>query len=239
MPENNVFKGFTQQTIEFMWNLRFNNEKQWFEAHKDEYLRDFLDPMKALGKEVFGRMSSDFEKHNFIHKVSRIYRDARRVRGGDPYRTNLWFTIERPSEEWTSTPVFWFELAPENWSYGLGYYLARPETMAKFRARIDRAPGKFEKLIAPLGKQKEFVLDGPEYARKKEAPTSKTSVWYNKKSFSLLHEQPNGDELFSPELADRIVSGYTFLMPLYDYLITLDSDPAPSIPVSGSVPPEQ
>ena len=56
--------------------------------------------------------------------------------------------------------------------------------------------------------------------------TTKTAPWYNKKSFSLIHSRPNGDELFSPELADRLVKGYTFLMPFYDYFITLDSDPA-------------
>jgi uncharacterized protein (TIGR02453 family) len=227
MPDSNKFEGFSQQTIDFMWNLRFNNEKPWFEAHKDEYLCDFLGPMKALGKEVFERVSSDFGGRGFIHKISRIYKDARRVRGGEPYRTNLWFSIERPSEEWTSTPVFWFELAPENWSYGLGYYQARPDTMAKHRVRIDRDPRVFEKLIAPLGKQDEFSLDGPEYARKKEAPTQKTAQWYNKKSFSLIHNQSNGSELFSPNLANRLVAGYAFLMPFYDYFITLDSDPTP------------
>ena len=223
-----MFEGFSQRTFDFLWNLRFNNEKTWFEAHKDEFVRDFQNPMKELGREVFERISSDFSGRGFIHKLSRIYKDARRVHGGEPYRTNLWFSIERPAEEWTSTPVFWFEVALENWSYGLGYYQARPETMAKLRARIDHSPKAFEKLVAPLAKQDEFVLDGPDYARKKEAPTLKTSAWYNKKSFSLIHNQRNDNELFSHELTNRIVNGYTFLMPLYDYFITLDSDPAPN-----------
>lgn len=222
-----MFEGFSQRTFDFLWNLRFNNERPWFEAHKDEFIRDFQSPMKELGRDVFERISSDFGGHGFIHKVSRIYKDARRVRDGEPYRTNLWFSIERPAEEWTSTPVFWFELAHENWSYGLGYYQARPETMAKLRARIDKNPVAFEKLVAPLGNQDEFALDGPDYARKKEAPSQKTSEWYNKKSFSLIHNQSNGEELFSRELTDRIAKGYAFLMPLYDYFITLDSDPAP------------
>jgi len=222
-----MFEGFSQKTIDFMWNLRFNNEKSWFEAHKDEFIRDFQTPMKELGREVFERISSDFDKYDFIHKVSRIYKDARRVKGGDPYRTNLWFCIERPSEEWTSTPVFWFELAPENWSYGLGYYSALSKTMAKHRARIDNNPKKFEKLIVPLNKQNEFVLDGPEYSRKKEAPTPELEAWYNKKTFALIHDEPICEELFSRELIDRLIKGYTFLMPFYDYFITMDSDPDP------------
>ena len=222
-----MFEGFSQQTIDFMWGLRLNNEKAWFDAHRIEFQRDFQLPMKELGRAVFERITAVHGDYGFIHKVSRIYKDARRLRGQGPYRDNMWFSIERPSEEWTCTPCFWFELAPENWSYGLGYYQARPETMAKLRARIDRDPKKFEKLTAPLETQDEFVLDGPEYARKKEAPTGKTALWYNKKSFSLIHMQSNGDELFSPELADRIAGGMLSLMPLYGYLITLDSDPAP------------
>jgi len=224
-----MFNGFSPQTIDFMWNLRLNNQKVWFEANKEAFQEDFQRPMKALGREVFERIAADYEKYGFIHKLSRIYKDARRVRDGEPYRCNLWFSIEKPSEEWTSTPVFWFELAPEGWSYGLGYYQAKPITMAKFRARLDRDPKKFEKLIAPLRKQEEFILSGDEYKRKKEAPTEKTSAWYNKKSFALIHEQQNGEELFSPALADRLVKGFQFLMPLYDYFITLDSDPDPSV----------
>ncbi|HCC35006.1 MAG TPA: DUF2461 domain-containing protein, partial [Ruminococcaceae bacterium] len=221
-----MFEGFSQRTIDFMWNLRFNNNRPWFLEHKDEFIRDFQTPMKTLGLEVFERINETFGDRGFIHKLSRIYKDARRVKGGEFYRTNLWFSVERPSEEWTSSPVFWFDLSPENWSYGLGYYMARAETMAKLRARIDKNPKAFEKTVSLLEGQNEFVLEGQEYVRKKEAPTPKTAAWYNRKSVSLTHTQPNGDELFSPGLADRIVQGYTFLMPLYDYFITLDSDPS-------------
>ena len=129
--EIKMFSGFTPDTIEFMWNLRLNNNKPWFEANKHKFQQVFQHPMKALGQEVFERVTADYGAHGFIHKVSRIYKDARRVRDGKPYRCNLWFSIERSSEEWTSTPVFWFELSPESWSYGLGYYQAKAITMSK------------------------------------------------------------------------------------------------------------
>lgn len=219
-----MFEGFSKQTIEFMWGIKLNNEKSWFEAHKKEYIKDFLSPMNALRQDVYECISSEFKGYGFISKVSRIYKDARRIHNGEPYRSNLWFSIERPSEEWTSTPVFWFELAPENWSYGLGYYRARPDTMIKFRARIDNNPGEFEKLIYLLETQDEFILEGPEYARKKDSPSPKTTLWYNKKSFSLIHNQLNSEELFSEKLKQRVINGFSYLMPFYDYLNTLDHD---------------
>jgi uncharacterized protein (TIGR02453 family) len=225
--EGQSMAGFSQKTVDFMWELRFNNNKTWFEEHKSEYRRELLTPMKELGREVFERFTEPCGDRGFIHKVSRIYKDARRSYGDGPYRDHLWISIEKPSEEWTNSPVFWFELSPESWSYGLGYYQARPETMAKLRARIDKNPKAFEKLIAPLANQEEFVLDGDEYKRKKDAPTLKTAEWYNKKTFSLIHSQPIGDEIFSPELTDRIVGGFAYLMPFNDYFSTLNSDPTP------------
>ena len=229
MKEDNGFKGFSPQTIKFMWELGLNNERPWFEAHKAEFQEVFQLPMKALGQTVFKKVTDKYANRGLTHKLSRIYRDARRLRPGDgPYRTSLWFSLEKPTgAEWTDHPVFWFDLGPEKWSYGMGYGGAKAETMARFRARIDKDPKKFERLVAFLDKQEEFRLDGAEYARKKEAPTKKTAAWYNKKSFSLIHEQQNGDELFSPDLAERISEGMMSLMPLYDYLATLDSDPAP------------
>ena len=222
-----MFIGFFPETIDFMWNLRLNNEKTWFEEHKDEFQRVFQEPMKALALEVFEQIADAYPKHDFKYKVSRIYRDARRVKDGRPYRDNMWFCIEKPSEEWTATPVFWFEVAIEGWSYGLGYYAAKAVTMAKLRARIDNNPAKFEKLISKLDKQDEFVLDGDEYARRKPAPTAKTERWYNFKSFSLIHQQELNEKLYTSDLVERLVNGYKFLMPFYDYFITLDSDPDP------------
>ena len=222
-----MFNGFSAETINFMWNLRLNNEKLWFDEHKDVFTDVFQKPMKALGTEVFDFMAETYPDYDFKLKISRIYRDARRVRDGKPYRDNMWFTIEKPCEEWTCTPVFWFELAIEGWSYGLGYYAAKATTMAKLRARIDKKTSKFENLIAPLENQNEFTIEGDEYARKKTAPTASTQAWYNFKSVSLIHRQENGEELYSRDLVDRLISGYKFLMPFYDYFITLDSDPDP------------
>ncbi|GHV44435.1 TIGR02453 family protein [Clostridia bacterium] len=218
------FEGFSQKTIDFMWDIRFNNNKPWFEAHKAAYQRDLLAPMKALGQEVFARVSETYGGRGFVHKVSRIYKDARRNHGDGPYRDHLWFSIEKPSEEWTRTPTFWFELSPDSWSYGLGYYQARAETMAKLRARIDHNSKAFEKFVAPLAAQDEFTLDGDAYKRKKQAPTPKTEAWYNKKTFSLIHQGQIEDALFSPELAVRITGGFAFLMPFYDYFSALDAD---------------
>lgn len=42
-----MFQGFSQQTNDFLWGIRFNNERSWFEAHKQEYLDYVQSPAPA------------------------------------------------------------------------------------------------------------------------------------------------------------------------------------------------
>ena len=46
------FTGFYPETIDFLWGIRLNNHREWFEAHKADYQRFLWEPMKALAADV-------------------------------------------------------------------------------------------------------------------------------------------------------------------------------------------
>ena len=221
-----MFSGFTKETIDFMWAIRFNNEKSWFEAHKDEYKAHLEAPMRELAQTVYEGFSVDNPDSALKLHISRIYRDARRLHGQGPYKDHLWFTLRSSSDNWTCKPCFWFELAPESWSYGLGYYCAGADTMAALRAQIDKNPRPLKKLDSLLSAQDEFDIQGEDYARPKCAPEHPLFRWYNKKGFSLIHEEEINDSVFSPALPERIIKGFSVLTPFYDYLSALDNTEA-------------
>ncbi len=226
--DKHMFTGFTDETVDFMWGIRFNNERSWFEAHKETYLTQFYRPMADLAGEMHDFLTRQRPEAGLICKVTRIYRDARRLHGRGPYKDGLWFSVEQPSQQWTARPCFWFELMPEGWSYGLGYYMAKPLTMAKLRARMDRAPGVMEELTERLQSQTEFQLRTEDYRRPRSAPSREILLpWYQAKSFSISHEAPLGEELFSREIVGRLQRGFSFLLPYYDYFVTLEADPDP------------
>ena len=146
-----MFQGFNEETIAFLWGVRFNNEKGWFEQNKPSYINNVYEPIKTLGYEVFDEIRARFPEQEMLCKVSRIYRDARRLHGRGPYKDHLWFVMHRPKDGGMgAVPCFYFEIAPEYHSMGMGYYNAAPLTMAKFRARIDRDPAPVEKLARRL-----------------------------------------------------------------------------------------
>lgn len=222
-----MFQGFSEATVDFMWGIRFNNEKSWFEQHKQEYLDTFQRPMKALCDEVYGRFMDRHPDLDLVAKVSRIYRDARRLFGRGPYKDHLWLSLRRPHETPGSAPVFWFELEPEGYSYGMGFWEAPALTMAKLRARMDRDPGPMEKLARRLNRQEVFALTGTDYKRPKPAPSQLLEPWYSKKSFALSHECAHDELLWSRDLADVLVEGYEFLLPYYEYILSVSADPDP------------
>lgn len=222
-----MFQGFSDATIDFMWGIRFNNERSWFNRHKEEYVKHFYEPMKELNAELYRLMSQAYPEQAFISKVTRIYRDARRLHGRGPYKDHLWLSLQGPVEGWTDTPCFFFELGPDGWVYGMGMWCSKPVTAAKLRARMDANPAPMAELTRSLTGQEEFVLDGQEYAKKKPAALPELAPWYQKKHYSLIHSEANSAVLYDRGLVERIFEGWKFLMPFYEYLSTLSGDPDP------------
>lgn len=223
-----MFQGFDPAVVDFMWGIRFNNSREWFEPRKAEYKEIFETPMKELCRDLYAGFSEKHQDLELMSKVSRIYRDARRLFGRGPYKDHLWLTISEPGDRWSTGPAFWFELSPENYSFGLGYWMAEAVNMAKFRARMDRDPKTMEKLVRAFNKQDTFSLEGEEFKKRKTAPSKLLDPWYNKRhGVSMGCYRNHDDLLWSPDLPGVILEEWEKLVPLYRYLSTLAGDPDP------------
>ena len=108
-----MFRGFSPETMDFLWGIRMNNERSWFLAHKNDYMQYLYEPMKALGEAIFRPFQ---EVPGLELKVSRIYRDAR-MHPATPYKESLWICIRRQVDMWSQHPALFFELRPEGGSF--------------------------------------------------------------------------------------------------------------------------
>ena len=202
------FTGFTSETGEFLWELAFHNEKPWFEAHKEQFLRAV--------KETLALMRQKHLDEPYCLHISRIYRDARRLFGRGPYKDHLWFTLWT-GEDRHNSPVFWFELSPASFSYGVGFYTATAEQMAALRRYIDANPAEMERLARRVAKS-EFHLEGEPYKRLKKDVGEVLNPWYNRKWISLCAEYDHGGALYTGELPQVLLDAYEKLMPVYRLL---------------------
>lgn len=223
-----MFQGYDQQTVDFLWGIRFNNDRSWFQEHKEQYQTHLLAPTRALGEQLYDGLHAMLPHEPLILKVSRIYRDARRLHGQGPYKDHLWLCVRTGDQDWTGRPTFYFEIAPDYYSYGMGFWCAAPALMALYRQRIDADPKPLEKLVRRFDRQQTFRLTGPEYARSKGQVSDLLRPWYQKKSFSLQWEAPLDERIFSPQLPQEILESFRELLPFYRYFTRR------SVPSGGS-----
>lgn len=220
-----MFQGFSEQTIDFLWGIRFNNHREWFLEHKQDYLDYVYNPLKELGAELMEEVDKLWPDEGLQLKVTRIYRDVRRVKYGGLYKDHMWFVIRQPSEEWTARPAFYFELSPEGYEYGMGYYCARPTQMAQYRRRILRDPKPLEQLARELEGQELFHLEGDEYKRSKGEVGEVLKPWFNRKNIALCTFHAPDARMTEPELKGDVLEGFRWLMPYYQYFKSLELEP--------------
>ena len=209
-----MFEGFSPETIDFLWGIRMNNNRDWFQEHKKQYVDSLYEPMKALGKELFRPF---LEEPGNVLKVSRIYRDAR-MHPPEPYKESLWICIRQDVEWWAENPCLYFQITPEGADYGFFFWKPRTAALEDFRRYI---AGHSEEFLA-LIRQTEAAVGQPVTAAcyKRPKPCEKEELerffaW--KGEIGCTREIAPGPELFDPALARQVGDFFEKLTPLYDF----------------------
>lgn len=209
-----MFTGFTPETMDFLWGIRMNNNRDWFTQHKGDYVRTLYEPMKELGQAVFQPF---LERPGNLLKVSRIYRDAR-MHPPTPYKESLWLCIRRDVDWWAENPCLYFELNPEGANYGFFYWKPRTSMLEDFRRNISAKPDDFLKLISGT----EAAVGQPVTAEcyKRPKPTDNPALipyfaW--KGQIGCTREIAPGDRLFGSQLEEEVSGFFEALTPLYEY----------------------
>lgn len=209
-----MFEGYSPETVDFLWGIRMNNNREWFMAHKQRYVKTLYEPTKALGAELFQPF---LDKPGDLLKVSRIYRDAR-LHHPLPYKESLWVCIRQDVEFWAEGPCLFFEINPEGVDYGFSVWKPRPAMMKEFRKAISNDGGKFLKMIKSVEKAVGQKVSAKEYSRpeKCEDPTlARFYLW--KEQIDCIWHEDFSEATFGPDIAQRVKDRFIKLIPLYDY----------------------
>lgn len=208
-----MFTGFSPETIDFLWGIRMNNNREWFMEHKQDYTSTLYEPMKALAEEI----SKPFVNiPGFICKTSRIYRDMR-IPHDTPYKESLWICIRRDSTWWQQEPSLFFELTPDSYSYGFLFYAPTIPMMNAMRKDMAEHPDEFLQLVESVQKKSGIKLTGDRYKRPKPCPVSRVADYYSFKNLLAIKEMPIDDKLFTPDLAKKVRKSLKALYPLCQY----------------------
>ena len=209
-----MFTGFSPESVDFLWGIRMNNNRDWFLENKQNYVNYLYEPMKALGKDLF---QSFLERSGDILKVSRIYRDAR-LHHPLPYKESLWICIRQDVDWWAENPCLYFEINPEGVDYGFFIWKPRAVTMEGFRRRISAKPDEFLSVVASVEEATGQTITADCYKRPKPCDNDALLPYFAwKGQIGLTRHEDFSDETFGPELGQRVADFFQKLLPLYDY----------------------
>ena len=208
-----MFEGFTPETIDFLWGIRMNNNREWFTAHKNQYVTTLYEPMKELSQELF----VPYQKPGNIMKVSRIYRDAR-LHHPLPYKESLWCCIRRDGDYWLERPCVFFEINPDDVRYGFSVYRPKTAYMEGFRQGITARPEAFLELMTRTEKATGMPVSAELYKRPKETENSALAPYFAwKQGIECIRVEPISEDIFGRGLAQRAYTLFEQLVPVFDY----------------------
>jgi uncharacterized protein (TIGR02453 family) len=217
------FRGFSEETIRFLFELGVHNEREWFHANKDRYLehvqRNFTELVAGLGPKML-KIDPEFEITPAVSKtISRIYRDTRFSKDKTPYRNNIWISFRRKIADWKETPVYFFELFPDYYHYGMGFFVYTPVVREALRKNILLDKRVFLKTVSGLREKGGFAVAGEKFKRVKDKTADPVlREWYERKELYLVKRKKLDAALFSPKLIGTLYGEFLRLEGLYHYL---------------------
>ena len=209
-----MFEGFSPETVDFLWGIRMNNNREWFMAHKNDYVKTLYEPMKKLGWELFQPF---VDCPGEIYKVSRIYRDAR-MHHPLPYKESLWICIRQDVQWWAENPCLFLEINPEGIDYGFFILKMRSAAMKQFRQSIAARPDEFLSIVNQVETATGQQIEAVNYARPEKCDTPELERFFRwKEQIACTVHEDFSEATFGPELAARVREYFTKLAPLYHY----------------------
>ena len=213
---------FKQDTLDYLNDVKRNNSKEWFTENKSRYNDSLLSPLKEFVVQLSETMlsiDSEFETEPRVDRtISRIYRDTRFSKDKSLYKNSAWVTFKKKGRDKIDYPSFFFELSPDGYHYGMGFFSASVKSMNAIREKIDRDEQAFIQIIDQIQHQNIFVPEGEVYKRNRyQGMEDKVTSWYNRKNLYLLHHSENINELFSGQLIERLKKDYDALATIYHF----------------------
>jgi uncharacterized protein (TIGR02453 family) len=134
----NGFEGFPPETLKFLRQLKRNNNREWFLAHKDVYELKVKAPMTelvlALGP-VMQQSAPEFVV-NPKRAIYRIYRDIRFSADKTPYKTHIAAIFVPRDIPKKSGACLYFHIDPAEVLIAGGLYMPDPATLRIVRQHI-------------------------------------------------------------------------------------------------------
>jgi uncharacterized protein (TIGR02453 family) len=212
------------QTLRFLSQLKKNNNKPWFDAHRAQYeaaridfsnfIQLVIDAVQKWDTTITGLTARDC--------LFRINRDIRFSKDKTPYKTAFGASIKRGGRK-SGFAGYYFHLEPGQSFMGGGLWMPEAHPLKSMRQEIDYnwdefkgllAEKSFQKIYGDLYKGKDMSLSTMPKGYDKENPAA---VYLRLKSF-FAETGAADEELTKATLHKKTVASFAALQPLLNFI---------------------
>ncbi|MCP3927791.1 MAG: DUF2461 domain-containing protein, partial [Bacteroidetes bacterium] len=204
-----------KSVFEFLNELSVNNNRQWFNENKDQYVAQ-NEHIKAFADAFLKEMNAydNIEKL----KLYRIYRDVRFSKDKTPYKTSFSGSISRATK-WLRGG-YYFHLEPGNSFIAGGFWKPNAADLKRIRQEIVVDDQSLRKIIADPEFTNTFgslIGDQVKTAPKGFSKDHPAIDLLRYKQFLVKHSFSD-DEVFAHEFLNEAVKTLQNMRPFFDYM---------------------
>jgi uncharacterized protein (TIGR02453 family) len=213
-----------KETVNFLKDLKKNNNKPWFDKHRPAYdnaKTDFGNFIQTI-LDTHSKKDPTLASLKAKECLFRINRDIRFSKDKTPYKSNMGASINRGGKK-SIFAGYYFHCEPGNSFVGGGLWTPMPPELKKTRQEIDYCFDEFYKIIH----SKKFRLFYGDLYRGEDASLSKVPQGFEKdnpaadylKLKSFIAMAPLKDaELTSKEIVKKTLRAFETLQPLLQFI---------------------
>ena len=212
-------------TINFLKELKKNNNKPWFDLNRKKYESAKADFAAFIQQVIDLHGKKDPGISGLLAKdcMFRINRDTRFAKDKSPYKTNFGASINKGGKKAWNTAGYYFHLEPGSCFTGGGIYMPEPDVLKKIRQEIDYNLPAFKKILSAkkfstvykeLNKSPEYLLSRVPKGFEADNPAAE---YLKLKSYIAMVPLSNTD-LTSKDLVKKTVAAFEALQPLIEFI---------------------
>lgn len=232
MIASTTFQGFPRQCLQFYKDLSVNNNRDWFNSHKQNYLDYVLTPavdfVIALGERLktLSKAITYDTRTNGAGSIMRIYRDTRFSKDKTPYKTNLGIAFGWGGKK-TESPGYYFHLEPDSAAIYTGIYMFSKSMLTAYRDAVVNATlgAELEKALATVRTAGAYEIGGEQSKRVPQGydPAHKRAELLKYKGFYGKSPLIKPAVITKPDLIEVCFEHCRAMLPLQQWLAKVDS----------------
>lgn len=217
-----MFEGFSQEALDFLNDIRFNNNQAFYAANQARYERFVKRPMRELSDELAPVVQLIDPKLDTRpgRTMSRIRRDTRYTKDKSPFRDHAWLGWRYPGEGRGEGFHMYWGFGPDWLGWGCGCYYPDKPLMDALRLHIRKEADDVRRCLRALdGRFEMYGEDYKKLAVPADVPEDLRAL-YVKKHFGFEHNGTQADWALwhTHDMADAIAADLSRMAPLHQLM---------------------